>query len=53
VHLASNFPKTSKKPPKIFFGKKLNRTSKHAEFYADFKSVEKVAKGTLKVCLKK
>jgi hypothetical protein len=34
------------------YWKKLNRASKYAEFYADFKSVEKLQKAPQKVCLK-
>jgi hypothetical protein len=34
------------------YWKKLNRPSKHAEFYADFKSVEKLQKAPQKVRLK-
>ena len=39
-----NFEKVLNRAKKIFFYKNRLRVSKNAEFYAEFKSVEKVAK---------
>jgi hypothetical protein len=44
VHLALKYTKSgNKERPKKISGKKLIEVTKHAYFYADFKSVEKVA----------